>query len=137
MRLLDRLEFLRPEDRLGKRLCAAIVASMPRSGPAVDRGASVLVSGCQQQQFVHIADSVLSDGSNNSSKCGNTCLGVTANVWRGRSIERHEWCVPGGSEHKIAVVHIAGNDFKSKGSIVSCVLHVHSAPAVVCSTCSP
>ena len=90
-----------------------------------------------KQQFVHIADSVPSDGNNNSPKGDNTWLGVTANVWRGRSTERHEWCVPGGSEHKIAVVHIVGNDFKSKGSVVSCVLHVHSAAAFACSTCNP
>ena len=128
MRLLDRLELLRPQDKVAPRFCAAIMASTPRSGPAVDRGASVPVSSFQQQQFVHIADSVLSDGSNNFQKGDNTWQGVTANVWRGRSIERHEWCVPGGSEHKIAVVHIAGNDFKSKGSVVRRYLDRGSEP---------
>ena len=97
------------------RLCAAIMASTPRSGAAVDRGASVPVSGFQQTQLVHIADSVLCDGSNKSSKGDNTWLGVTADVWRGRSIARHPWGAPPGSQEKFAVVHIAGNDFKTRG----------------------
>ena len=118
MRLVDGLELIQPQGELAPRLCAAIMASTPRCGPAVNRAASVPVSGFQQEQFIHIADSVLSGGSNNSPKGNNTWLGVTADVRRGRSIARHEWCVPGGSEHQIAVVHIAGNDFKSKGSVV-------------------
>ena len=43
---------------------------------------------------------------------------MTADVRRGRTIARHPWCVPGGSAHKTAVVHIAGNDFKKPGSVV-------------------
>ena len=118
MRLVDTLELIRPHGEVAPRFCAAIVASTPRCGPAVHRGGSVLVSGFQQEQFIHIADSVLSDSSNNSPKGDDTWLGVTADVRRGRSIARHPWCVPGGSEHNIAVVHISGNDFKSKGSFV-------------------
>ena len=97
------------------RLCAAILASTPRSGAAVDRGASVLVSGFQQTQLMHIADSVLRDGSNKFSKGDNTWLGVAADVWRGRSIARHPWGPPPASQEKFAVVHIAGNDFKTRG----------------------
>ena len=106
---------MRPQGELVPRLCAAIMASTPRSGAAVDRGASVPVSGFQQTQLVHIADSVLCDGSNKSSKGDNTWLGVAADVWRGRSIARNPWGAPPGSQEKFAVVHIAGNDFKTRG----------------------
>ena len=106
---------MRPQGELVPRLCAAIMASTPRSGAAVDRGASVPVSGFQQTQLVHIADSVLCDGSNKFSKGDNTWLGVTADVWRGRSIARHPWGAPPGSQEKFAVVHIASNDFKTRG----------------------
>ena len=106
---------MRPQGELVPRLCAAIMASTPRSGAAVDRGASVPVSGFQQTQLMHIADSVLCDGSNKSSKGDNTWLGVAADVWRGRSIARNPWGAPPGSQEKFAVVHIAGNDFKTRG----------------------
>ena len=86
--LVDRLEFIRPQGRLVPHFCAAIMASAPRAGPAEHRG------GFQQKQFVHIADSVLSNGSNNSPKADNTWLGVTADVRRGRSIARHTWRAP-------------------------------------------
>ena len=118
MRLLDRLELLRPQDKVAPRFCAAIMASTPRSGPAVDRGACVPASSFQQQQLVHIADSVLSDGSSKSPKGDNTWLGVTADVYRGRSIARHEWRAPAGSQEKIAVVRIASNNFKRSGPVV-------------------
>ena len=72
VRLVDRLELMRPQGELVPRLCAAIMASTPRSGAAVDRGASVPVSGFQQTQLMHIADSVLCGGSNKSSKGDNT-----------------------------------------------------------------
>ena len=58
VRFVDRLEFIRPQGRLVPHFCAAIMASAPRAGPAEHRG------GFQQKQFVHIADSVLSNGSN-------------------------------------------------------------------------
>ena len=118
MRLVDKLELIQPQGELAPRLCAAIMASTPRCGPAVDRSAALPVSGFQQEQFIHIADSVLSDGSNNSPTGDNTWHGVTADVYRGRSIARHEWRAPVGSQEKIAVVHIASNDFKRNGPVV-------------------
>ena len=118
MRLVDGLELIQPQGELAPRLCAALMASTPRCGPTVHRRASVTVLGFQQEQFIHVAESVLRDGSSSSPKGDNTWLGVTADVRRGRSIARPPWCVPGGSEHKIVVVHIARNDFKSKSSVV-------------------
>ena len=73
----------------------------------------------QQHQLVHLSDSVLSNGSSNSPKADNTWLGVTADVFRGRSIARHPWRAPPDSQEKFAVVHIARNDFKTlKGARV-------------------
>ena len=63
---------------------------------------------------------MLSDAGDNSPKGDNTWLGVRADVWRGRRIARHPWRAPAGSQEKFAVVHIAGNDFKSsKGARVA------------------
>ena len=71
------------------------------------------MSGFQQHQFVHIADSVLSCGCSRSPREDSSWLGVHADVLRGRRIARHPWRAPAGSQEKFAVVHIASNDFKS------------------------
>ena len=63
MRLLGRLEFIRPLGKLAPRLCAANMASTRPVGPAVDRRAAATALGFQYEQFIHIADSVLSDAT--------------------------------------------------------------------------
>ena len=73
------------------------------------------MSGFQQHQFVHIADSVLCCGRSSSTREGSSWLGVRADVWRGRRIARHPWRAPAWSQEKFVVVHIAGNDFKTRG----------------------
>ena len=67
---------------------------------------------------MHIADSVLCDGSSNSTRQDNSWLGVPADVGCGRSIARHDWRAPAGSQEKIAVVHIASKDVKRNGPVV-------------------
>ena len=76
------------------------------------------MSGFQQHQFVHIADSVLCCGCSRSPKEDNSWLGVHADVWRGRRFLKHSWHAPARSRGKFVVVHVASNDFKRNGPVV-------------------